>query len=602
MTGQERRDRYEQLELFAQQVCAAGARWMSASRVDPAEAALQSAIADLAALLNSGGDPDETEHTSVEVTLDLLYDAAATLHDDRWRAALLAHLMPHLTDAQRRDVVSQVQQMSDNARSRLIPALAARHLDTEHVDALYASVLAIETRDELITAVAALLPHLAPQQRAVAVPKALQKLLEDPTSILQLFSALVRNLTTEERATALGLLTLAPSERTTAMTWVAAYLAPDQRNDALDCVLSSRDGNAVAVNFATLAPHLDADQLDRALAAVAGLRNAGHRARALTGLIPYLPAARRAVAVADAVTAVLAAGVKDSISNIALPDLLPHLTSEHIQMVLDVVPARQGHVHRDWHLEVLAPHLNPAQLQQALDLAASATDPAGRYFSLAMIIPHLEPDDHEAAVELALSALRSHHRWANLDPRLAAVMTPQQRDTTLGIAARRTDFADIVTGLAAHLDPVQLDRALAAGLAATDEKQRTTILVALAPHLDHNRLDTALSALEAISEPDARADALRLVAAQLPADTRPAAVGAALRAAIEIADPDDRALALTELADLVTPGDRPTVLARAYTAAMAVEEEFYRLLRLAGLIPACLTAAPTAPTMPTRTN
>ncbi|WP_144122835.1 hypothetical protein [Catellatospora sichuanensis] len=605
MNGQDQWVDHEQLTTHARRVVAAAAAttWMSGERADPAEAALQTALAELAELLgiSDGSGDDPAEQVPEEVTLDLLYGAAATLHDEGYRVSLLIDLLPHLTAAQLREVVALLPELADYPRRRLVAALAGR-LDAEQVEAVFGSVMTMQTRDDFVNALAALLPQLAQSQRDIAVSRALRQLTGHPHRVNEFLVALAPNLTGPELAAALERFAAAtpPSERTTTLTWIAAYLTPDQRNDALDLVLARQDGNGVAIGLGTLAAHLDADQLQRALAVAAVRPDSGHRARALTGLIPHLPEGRRPAAIADAVRAVLAAGSRNSISNIALPDLLPQLGPDQIQLVLDMVQAQQHELRRGWHLEVLAPYLTPAQLRQAFEVAASATNPTDRYAALAAIIPQLGPDVREAAVDLAITALRSHDGWAGLDPLVAAMMTPRQRDTTLGIAASRVDYANIVTGLAAHLDPAQLDRALTVGLDAVDEEQHLAILVALAPYLEHDRLHTALSALEAAPDPYVRADALRLAAAQMPAVTRPAAAGAALRAAGQIADPDDRALALTRLADLVTPDERRTVLAHAYTAAMAVDEEFYRLMRLVDLVPACLTSAPTAPTARTQ--
>ncbi len=587
---------YERLDMLARRAVAAAAAvtWTSGGQAEPAEAALRTALADLAKLLGiaDGSHDEPAGQEPAEVTPDLLYRAAATLQDEGHRTSIVIGLLPQLTDARFREVVAQLPELAEYPRRRLVEALAGR-LEREQVEAVFASVMSMQTRDDFVHAVAALLPRLAKPQRDVAVPKALRQLTGHPYRVCEFLLALAPKLTAPELAAALEQFAAAtpPSERLRTLTWIGARLTPDQRDDTLDLILEQQDGNVVAVDLTALAPHLDDAQLERALAAAATRPDPGHRARALTGLIPHLAQERRPAAVADAVQAVLAAGTDDPISNIALPDLLCHLAPEQIQLILDMVGARRHALRGGRHLVLLAPYLTPAQLRQALTIAASAAYPGDRYPLLSAIAPHLPPGQREAAVDHALSALKTHDGRAGLDPHLAAVMTPQQRDTTLDIAAGRTDQANITTGLAARLDPAQLDRALAVSLDAAHDDEHIAILVALAPHLRHEALGAALSALEAVPDPQARTDALLLAAAEMPDATRTAAADAALRAAGEVADPDDRALALTRLADLVVPEQRPAVLARAYAAAMAVAEDSHRFLRLAGLIPACSAPA-----------
>ncbi|WP_212842875.1 hypothetical protein [Catellatospora sp. IY07-71] len=587
---------HERLDMLARRAVAAAAAvtWTPGERADPAEAALRTALADLAELLGiaDGSRDERTVQVPAEVTPELLYRAAATLPDEGHRTSMVIGLLPHLTDARFREVVAQLPELAEYPRSRLVVAVAER-LEREQVEAVFASVMSMQTRDDFVHAIAALLPYLAEPQRDLAIPKVLRQLTGHPYRVGEFVLALAPKLTAPELAAALEQFAAAtpPSERLRTLTWIGAHLTADQRDDTLDLILELQDGNAAAVDLTALAPHLDDAQLERAVAAAATRSDPGHRARALTGLIPHLADERRPAAIAAAVQAVLAAGPDDTISNIALPDLLRHLAPEQIQLILDMVGARPRVPRGGRHVVLLAPYLTPAQLRQALTSADSAGYAGDRYASLAAIAPQFPPGERAAAVDLALCTLKSYDGWAGLDPNLAAVMTPHQRDTTLDVAAGRADRASIMAGLAAHLDPAQLDRALAAGLEAADGDERIAVLVALAPHLRHDALGAALAALEAVPDPQARTDALLLAAGQMPNATRTAAADAALRAAGQIADADDRALALTRLADFVEPEQRPAVLVRAYAAAMAVDEDSLRFLRLASLIPACSAPA-----------
>jgi hypothetical protein len=537
---------------------------------------------------------DVTEESLDLVTVDLLYEAAGTFRRDWYRAELLADLIPHLSPARLGEVVALLPQLTGLAQVLLVAPLAG-HLDAYQFESVFRSAMAMPASTTFNTAVKILLPHLTPVQRDVAVAEAVRQ-LSRTNDVKQSLAALAPHLTRAELVTALEYVEAAAvpaGQRATALTWIAAHLSRQQRTEALELALRQEDGNSVAHHLGMLAPHLDPEQLERALSAANDLAHAGHRARALTGLIPHLSEDRRTAAIAAALTAVLTAGATDSISNIALPDLVPHLTPEQIQTVLDMVHTHRHVAGSGWHLGVLAPYLNRAQLTQALETASAQTEPDDRYRALVTLIAHLAVDDREPAVDQAIATLRTHPRWAGVAPGLVAAMTPSQRDTLFDIAAGRADHANIVAALAAHLRPDQRDRALAAALDTTDDNDRIQILLALAPHLDPQSVDTALSALADVPDPARRADVLRRIAADSPTHA-PTAAAAAVRAARDIPDAETRATALTALADLVPPDQRPAVAARAYTAAMAIDDEPDRYRRLAALIPACLPSTNTS--------
>jgi hypothetical protein len=335
---------------------------------------------------------------------------------------------------------------------------------------------------------------------------------------------------------------------------------PDVLNQALDAACTLND-LAHAWALIKLAPHLDHEQLGKALSAATAIHDARARAEALTGLYPYLPADQQSAVLAQARAA--ADAISDDIERAeSLIRLIPHL------------PAGQ----------------QPAVRAQAL-AAATASTYVGyrdRDYALVDLIPYLPADERPGIVAMILA----DKPWALGNRAIASLvpyLTADQRSLVIaeGMAATAAydseSCARTLARLAPFLDSDHMTQAMSIAAKIRDSSQCRAALKHLAPHLPSNLLPQALTVASGITNPFIRADALVDLVPHLPADQRSAVLSeawkAAKGAAPEIRDwqgpigsPENvwRARAFTYLAPHLAASQQPTALAEALSAATAI--------------------------------
>jgi hypothetical protein len=368
--------------------------------------------------------------------------------------------------------------------------------------------------------------------------------------------------------------------RAQALAALAPHLPPEQRQQALNEALAGAEDihpqKYRARALAALAPQLPPDLLGEALAAAKAIGDPRERAVALAALAPRLPPvqiqeALGVLAPRQALSAVKAINYEDARAD-ALASLAPYLPPALLPEALAAAKAMGDEDNRAQALAALAPHLPPEQRQQALNealAAAKAIRPEKyRARALAALAPQLPPEllpetlaaakaieDAEARGE-ALSALAPQLPLELLGGALAAAKA-------IGEDERR---AAALAALAPQLSPELLSDALASAKAIRYEDHRAEALAALAPRLPADLLNAALAAAKKIGDEEQRAKTLKALAPQLPPVQRQRALQAALAAAKFIRDERNRAQALEAL----IPQLPPELLGDALAAANAI--------------------------------
>ena len=529
-------------------------------------------------------------------------DAAAAISNDSNRAQALTRLVPHLPASQRSDALARALDAATKATRGLIPLTRALtslipHLGPDQIALALDAAAAISDSYRRAQVLIDLMPHLPPDQQDNTLARALHAsaAISNESNRAKALAELAPYLSADQLARVLDLATAISDDyhRAQALTGMAPYLPPDQLTRALDAAAAiSRDYHR-AEALTGMAPYLPPDQLTRTLDAAAAISDDSDRARALTGLIPYLPPDQQSEALAHALDA--ASAISDDYHRAqALTGLAPHLAAdprpEILARALDAATAISRADFRAEALTGLAPYLPPGQqseaLARALDAATAISDDYHRAQALTGLAPHLAADPRPEILARALdaaTAISGDSARAEALTKLAPHLQPDQLARVLHATTAISDGfprAEVLAGLAPYLLSDQLADALDAAATIRDSA-RGHALKGLAPYLPPDQLADALDAATAISDADFRAKALTGLAPHLGTDQ----LARALDAATAVSDDFCRAAALTGLAPHLPPDQQPDALARALDAATAVSDGFYRVLALIDLIP-----------------
>ena len=382
--------------------------------------------------------------------------------------------------------------------------------------------------------------------------------------------------------------------RADALAALGPHLSPGQLSRAVEVAAAIWQELPRAEALVALAPHLDSGQLERALqvAIAMPLGKADYRARALTGIAPYLPAERRPDVVTDALETVRHIPADHGWTRAkALFSLAPQLKAEQLAHAMDVAAEIPHKDARAQAMAMLGPYLDAGQLERALHAALEAKS----LRDLARLLPNLPPEKRSSVLSQMLKDARSlvadyvdHGVLPILAPQLRSDQLTQLLDAACASSQRQSGRPLVI--LAPHLRHDQLDRALRAASVIEDAAGRAATLSGLAPHLTHQQLNQALAAVSSIPDNGEQLRAITGLAPYLTAEQLPHA--AAITSVIT--DDDATAIALAELAGYVPDSERKEVLAQAETATRAVTDPADRahaLTRIATLVEPGMRAA-----------
>ncbi|WP_235497860.1 toll/interleukin-1 receptor domain-containing protein [Frankia sp. R43] len=348
----------------------------------------------------------------------------------------------------------------------------------------------------------------------------------------------------------------------------------------------------------------------RALAYAQSAPNADSRARALTGLLPYLPVDQRDVVSAQALTTARAIPAPDTRAA-SLAELAPYLPADQRGPVLAQAYASTKAIPwpdvRAKVLRALAPHLPTELLEEALKTvlivedpweATAFEDPWGGVLIpdgfgevLSGLVSHLPAALLMQALAVATRSNHPDYR-AEVSSRLVSHLPGEERAAVVArtlVDVSTMDDPDRRAEVLSRLVPqMPIDQrepvaaqALVAVLAIHEEYTRVRVLSELTPWLSADLLARALTAATTLDSPDMRAWALAIIAPHLPASQRRPVLIQALAVPATEHWPVSRNRALTQAAPHL-PAD---LLPRAFAVAVALGDSGARAEALVGLAP-----------------
>jgi hypothetical protein len=285
--------------------------------------------------------------------------------------------------------------------------------------------------------------------------------------------------------------------------------------------LSADKGEAA---LAALVPRLAAVDPEQALQEAESLRNWYLRPKALVGVMPYLPTARRSVVLERVLAEADALGEPWQYPRVLMlvaPHLDELLRGEKLRKARAAALGRYDAVKVMMDLAELFPEEErEAVYQDALNAALSeGLEPLKSSDTLVRLALHLSKPQLERLMA-ALSTIRDDY-WeerlhAQMLPRLAELDSPERALREGMQEIRREDCrGTALAELASHLSGPLLQQALDLALALYSENAQAEALEGLARRLDGPLLQQALLAVPKIQNEAARARALAGLAQQL---------------------------------------------------------------------------------------
>ena len=356
-----------------------------------------------------------------------------------------------------------------------------------------------------------------------------------------------------------------------------------------------------AAQLCRIAGWLTPAGLAEALRIALAIRFEDDRARALTGLIPHLPASSLArvkkslwalasdQAVPDSVAGLaavarrssgaeqlacwqravdLACGAKDHVAMAqGLAPLAPDLPAALLPQVLAAIRAMRSSRGQAELVAAYLPRcpaaLRPALLttgMQAVDRLGGGTDPLRVGLRVAFL-PSLASDDAQRVFTVALAEARDGG-YCNVVGTALALLIPHApvplRDELQAEAMRELARPDALIALAECLPPPALPRLFEIAVALRHESDRTEAIGGMAPYLPPALIQQALSLVSTTADDEHRLRLLDALAPWLAPELLPTAVGIA-RA---IRDEDEAATVLAALAGQSRPGGQSPVSPR----------------------------------------
>jgi hypothetical protein len=250
-------------------------------------------------------------------------------------------------------------------------------------------------RAEALPVLAALAPHLAPEQRDEVLREALAaaEAIVDVHYRAPALAALAPHLTPEKRDEVLR-------------EALAAAKAIGIDCSRADTLAASSNDRICAETLAALAPHLSLEQVREALTAARAIGDDNSRTEALASLSPHLAQEERDEVLHGALAAAKARGDDYSRAR-ALAALVPHLApqrrDEVLREALAAATATGDDRARAEGLAILAPHLSLNQVSEALATAKAIGNKYSRPRALAFLVPHLTPEQRDGVLSEALT-------------------------------------------------------------------------------------------------------------------------------------------------------------------------------------------------------
>jgi hypothetical protein len=528
--------------------------------------------------------------------------------DPGMRALALQRLAAHLPQPAVREAIvlagrGASQWQTDNALVGLLP----RQAELGEAPAALKAALLIEDGPTCAKCLAGVLRHSSSALRAKAEQDARQ--VSNPERRALLLQAVWLNSSQRPPPEAVDVELSAvrslerPDSRARALAAIAAYLGEHALRGTLHAILAGEDG-WTSESIADLLPRLaELGHPREALALIGKVRGDQQKARALTGIGPYLSAPSRAKALRTALN------IESEQSKAAtLQALVPLLDVRLLRRAAIAARPIRSATHRAQTLAAMGSRLPTSEANALFQEALGAIREQGgdyvRAFYLGTIAPLLPEQLRLEVLAEALDTVdKSPARQTVLFevlPTLAPQLPKSLVRRALQITTRLADqpgFVEFLTELVPHLRPPLLDEAIGHILGVFESARDVVVyangLVDLFQHLEEPRRSAyrkeAVAAARLVPSSEAKAALFgRLI------ESSPELMAELLETAGGLADERKTAEALVAALRRTSDDEKPSLSAQAFTAVLAIENQWTRagvLARSATAFPADMSAS-----------
>lgn len=350
-----------------------------------------------------------------------------------------------------------------------------------------------------------IVPRLARDHLLAVLAKSAQCM--DRAEIAEVLSVAVKYMTAEDRASTIAYL-LPVTNNSKPWTWenvvryLLEFLTQEQIAELFEFALVAEP--ELPLLLCTLAPRLNVEQIEKAMAVAERIEDQGQRADTLGALAKNLPVQIRRKVLATLLERMHL--MDPSNRELYIFGLAPHLSGEHTLEALQVLQ-KVNHGKLTWYvLEHLAQDLSAEYAATALSIARSIHD-----------------DD-----QARLSALATLARFL-LEPELHVLLR------SINDLACDEDRAELLVKILPHLPKTEYAHVTSSALHASKTvghaQMRGSRLVGLAAYLTEQQLADALATAHQMPEQDVRATTLGRLSAYVPPDRRSSLFREALRIA-----------------------------------------------------------------------
>lgn len=482
--------------------------------------------------------------------------------DKRQRSASLAALAFYLPPNKRiealKEALATALEIEDaNDRAWALVSLVQKLPSGEKPLALQEALFTIrEIRKDYwrVKALEALAPHLLPDFLTQALIVARE--FEWEYYRARALSAIIPSLSEKKQAEIIGEILSITSKigflgsSVEVLARIITYLPDIERTqvlqEALNRIRSCHNSEECAESLILLAPSLSPELLEQALSSARENKNGYWRAKALAGMVSFLPEDKREAVIQEALTATWEWGGSEQSDILAI--LAPHLSPTLLAKALEI--ASQDTDRFTDTLVAVSPYLPAELLKEALDIVQKLRwEESACAKALSALAPYLPSNLLAQALKIAQEIEIGEFRALALAG-IAPYLSPNLLKQALSAANEVrciVEHVDILATLAPYLSPNLVAQILPTIKKIRWDSNRAQALITLAPSLCPNLIGEALSIANKLQFPENRIKALVALVPHLPEQERVQMLCTALTDLLQVRDIDEQAMLFTAL-------------------------------------------------------
>ncbi len=438
------------------------------------------------AALAAGLAPYLEEPPKTEILTEVL-NSIREIQNEWKRAEILANLIPHLPEGLLVKALLLAQDIqNEEGRYSTLTSLTHRLAEYNHLDEALTAARAINNKWHRVKALTKVAPHLADEQKKMALQEALEISLSIDNKIEQ--TAALAGIAPPSAKLGYPAQAITAIRgiwddkwQTRALTETAPYLPDIQLAEALSIAQSIKGTNRRTEALVGLAPYLPESLLIKALRSAHTIYDEQQRSEALLMLVPHLPQEAKQKAMRGLFVAVRAVWDKPKQLQV-LTDLAPHFPESQraqlLQEIDDIGWDGQDERAQTTALIKLGPYLSEPLQAKALAIVKNLGNESNKTEILINIVPHLST--------------------AHLTETLTIVQSFQNE-----LAQNKA-----LAGIAPYLPQQLIENALESVQNMQSELHRADVLAKLCPHLPEHELSKTLRLVHEIKDEWRQADAL----------------------------------------------------------------------------------------------